>query len=94
MLTTDDEYLTVAEELVRLAMHGFAVGGLDCGWSGRSRAAEVVEAEVLRSHVVDADDRIIAAAETRRELEMHLLGIHLVHLDRNNFLQLLEVSSS
>ena len=46
---------------------------------------------IILSHLI-ADDRIIATAETRRELEMHLLGIHLIHLDRNDFLQLLDAA--
>ena len=46
---------------------------------------------IILSHLI-ADNRIIAATETRRELEMHLLGIHLVHLDRNDFLQLLDAA--
>ena len=39
-----------------------------------------------------ADNRIITASQTRRELEMHLFVIHLIHLDRYNFLQLLDAT--
>ena len=46
---------------------------------------------VILAHLI-ADNRIVAASETRRELEMHLLVIHLVHLDRNDFLQLLDAA--
>ena len=58
---------------------------------GKGHMVEDGMIAIILSHLI-ADDRIIAAAETRRELEMHLLGIHLVHLDRNDFLQLLDAA--
>ena len=58
---------------------------------GKGHMVEDGMIAIILSHLI-ADNRIIAATETRRELEMHLLGIHLVHLDRNDFLQLLDAA--
>ena len=46
---------------------------------------------IVLAHLV-ADDRIVAAAEARRELEVHLLVIDLIHLDRHDFLQLFDTT--
>ena len=58
---------------------------------GKGHMVEDGMIALILSHLI-ADDRIIAATETRKELEMHLLGINPVHLDRNDFLQLLDAA--
>ena len=45
---------------------------------------------IVLTHLV-ADDRIVSASETGRELQMHRRVIHLVDLDGNNLLQLFDL---
>ena len=45
---------------------------------------------IILTYIV-ADDGVITTSETRRELQVHRRVVHLIDLDRNNLLQLLDL---
>ena len=56
---------------------------------GKGNMVEDGVGAVILAHLI-ADDRIIATSEARREFEVHLLVVNLIHLDRHDFLELLD----
>ena len=56
---------------------------------GKGNMVENGMGTIILAHLI-TDDRIIATSETRREFEVHLLVVNLIHLDRHDFLELLD----
>ena len=73
--------------LAVLADEGHFLSTLD----GKGDMVEDRVVAIVLAHIV-ANHRIITAAKARRELQMHLLVVHLVHFDGYDFLQLFDAA--